>query len=121
MIVVGAGLAGAGVAHALALRGVAVEVIAAAPLAHGGHLAAAMTPIVARDDNARARLARAGSQRALRRWEDMPAVRRVGALQLERDAGRTAALGETLRILGLPADWVREGGVTRPARWPGCR
>ncbi|EWM50034.1 tRNA 5-methylaminomethyl-2-thiouridine biosynthesis bifunctional protein MnmC [Bordetella holmesii 35009] len=110
VIVVGAGLAGAGVAHALALRGVAVEVIAAAPLAHGGHLAAAMTPIVARDDNARARLARAGSQRALRRWEDMPAVRRVGALQLERDAGRTAALGETLRILGLPADWVREVG-----------
>ncbi|OZI77630.1 FAD-dependent 5-carboxymethylaminomethyl-2-thiouridine(34) oxidoreductase MnmC [Bordetella genomosp. 12] len=108
IVVVGAGLAGAGVAHALALRGLAVQVVAERAPAHGGHLAAALTPVVARDDNPRARLARAGSQRALRRWADIPAVRRVGTLHLERDAGRTAALAETLRILALPPEWVRE-------------
>ncbi|ANY18164.1 tRNA (5-methylaminomethyl-2-thiouridine)(34)-methyltransferase MnmD [Bordetella pseudohinzii] len=108
VVVVGAGLAGAGVAHALALRGLAVSLVAEPAAAHGGHLAAALTPVVARDDNSRARLARAGSQRALRRWAGLAAVSRVGTLHLERDAGRTADLAETLRILALPPEWVRE-------------
>jgi len=109
--VVGGGLAGAGVAHALALRGRRARVIdLAGGQAHAGHAAAALTPLIARDDNPRARLSRAGSQRALARWAGLPpaaAPRRCGTLQLERDAGRAAALDETLRQLQLPSDWVR--------------
>ena len=64
-VVVGAGLAGAGIAQGLALRGWRVTVLDAARAggvaAHAGHMAAALTPVVARDDNARARLSRAGS------------------------------------------------------------
>ncbi|MBV7481350.1 FAD-dependent 5-carboxymethylaminomethyl-2-thiouridine(34) oxidoreductase MnmC [Bordetella sp. BOR01] len=112
VLVVGGGLAGAGVAQALALRGRQVCVIDAAgpDSAHAGHVAAALTPVIARDDNPRARLSRAGSQRAMARWGALPpgaAPWRCGTLQLERDAGRTAALEETLRQLQFPADWVR--------------
>ncbi|MBO1112675.1 FAD-dependent 5-carboxymethylaminomethyl-2-thiouridine(34) oxidoreductase MnmC [Bordetella petrii] len=112
VVVVGGGLAGAGIAQALALRGRPVCVIdAAGPAsAHAGHVAAALTPVIARDDNARARLSRAGSQRALARWAALApdaAPWRCGTLQLERDAGRSAAMEETLRQLQFPADWVR--------------
>ncbi|AKQ57202.1 tRNA 5-methylaminomethyl-2-thiouridine biosynthesis bifunctional protein MnmC [Bordetella hinzii] len=119
VIVVGAGLAGAGVAHALALRGLDVKLVAEPAAAHGGHLAAALTPVLARDDNPRARLARAGSQRAVRRWAGLAAVRKVGTLHLERDAGRTADLAETLRILALPPEWVREVGREEAAALAG--
>lgn len=114
-VVVGAGLAGAGVAQSLALRGWRVTVLdagrARAAPAHAGHLAAALTPVVARDDNARARLSRAGSQRALARWQGLAgeaAPRVCGTVQVERDAGKSAALASTLETLAFPADWVRQ-------------
>ncbi|CAM4206568.1 tRNA 5-methylaminomethyl-2-thiouridine biosynthesis bifunctional protein MnmC [Bordetella tumbae] len=114
IVIVGAGLAGAGIAQALALRGRSVVVIdpanSADDLAHAGHVAAALTPVIARDDNSRARLSRAGSFRAQARWAGLAsdaAPLRCGTLQLERDAGRMAALGDTLRQLQFPADWVR--------------
>ena len=47
--------------------------------AHAGHMAAALTPVVARDDNARARLSRAGSARALARWRDCLGPHRASA------------------------------------------
>lgn len=78
--------------------------------AHAGHVAAALTPVLARDDNARARLSRAGSGRALARWAALPggaAPRVCGTVQLDRDAGRAAALADTLATLAFPADWVR--------------
>ncbi|MGH8818582.1 MAG: FAD-dependent 5-carboxymethylaminomethyl-2-thiouridine(34) oxidoreductase MnmC [Achromobacter pestifer] len=114
-VVVGAGLAGAGIAQALAGRGWRVTVLDAgralgAP-AHAGHLAAALTPVVARDDNARARLSRAGSQRALARWQGLAgdaAPRVCGTVQVERDAGKSAALAGTLETLAFPRDWVRQ-------------
>ena len=114
-VVVGAGLAGGGIAQALAMRGWRVTVIDAsraqgAP-AHAGHIAAALTPVVARDDNARARLSRAGSQRALARWRGLPAdaaPRVCGTVQLERDAGRSAAMAGTLAALAFPQAWVRQ-------------
>jgi len=114
-VVVGAGLAGSGIAQALAVRGWRVTVIDAgraqgAP-AHTGHVAAALTPVVARDDNARARLSRAGSLRALARWQGLPAGAAplvCGTVQLERDEGRSAALAGTLETLAFPADWVRQ-------------
>jgi tRNA 5-methylaminomethyl-2-thiouridine biosynthesis bifunctional protein len=110
VLVIGAGLAGAGVAQALALRGRAVTVLAPEDDAgaHRGHLAAALTPVIARDDNPRARLSRAGSLRALRRWAGLDeAVRRCGTLQLERDAGRATALAQALSELAFPTEWAR--------------
>jgi len=115
-VIIGGGLAGAGVAQALALRGWRVTVIEAQSTAnpggaatHDGHLAAALTPVMARDDNARARLARAGSLRAQARWGglDIAAPLRCGTLQLARAVGRVADLAETVAVLRLPADWVR--------------
>lgn len=113
-VVVGAGLAGAGIAQSLAGRGWRVTVLDAgralgAP-AHAGHLAAALTPVIARDDNARARLSRAGSQRAEARWKGLAggaAPRVCGTVQVERDAGKAAALAGTLETLAFPSDWVR--------------
>lgn len=114
-VVVGAGLAGAGVAQSLAKRGWRVTVLDAgraqgAP-AHAGHVAAALTPVVARDDNARARLSRAGSQRAQARWQGLAgdaAPRVCGTVQVERDAGKSAALAGTLETLAFPPEWVRQ-------------
>ena len=114
-VIVGAGLAGAGIAQSLAARDWRVTVLDAGRMqgapAHAGHLAAALTPVLARDDNARARLSRAGSERALARWRGLPegaAPRVCGTVQVERDAGRSAALAGTLETLAFPPDWVRQ-------------
>ncbi|WP_175209724.1 FAD-dependent oxidoreductase, partial [Achromobacter anxifer] len=59
----------------------------------------------------RARLSRAGSQRALARWQGLPAGAAptvCGTVQLERDAGRSAALEGTLEALAFPEQWVRQ-------------
>ena len=111
-LVVGAGIAGAGVAYALALRGWRVQVLDASSLRHqehGAHLAAALTPMVTRDDDMRARLSRAGSLRAQARWshvrEDI--LWRCGALQLQRVSGRIVDLAGVLAGLSFPPEWVR--------------
>jgi len=114
-LIIGAGLAGAGVAQSLVLRGWQVDVIDPALAVgragtHAGHLAAALTPVVARDDNVRARLSRAGSARAWARWSDLPgaaAPRRCGTIQLAREAGRAADAAATLATLAFPPEWVR--------------
>lgn len=114
-LIVGGGLAGAGVAQSLALRGWQVQVFDPALVAgragtHVGHPAAALTPVIARDDNARARLSRAGSARAQARWLDLPgeaAPRRCGTVQLARDDARAADTARTLEALSFPEDWAR--------------
>jgi tRNA 5-methylaminomethyl-2-thiouridine biosynthesis bifunctional protein len=72
-VVIGSGLAGAGVARSLAERGWQVEVVDGGPsprqVSGPGHLAAALTPMVDADDSVRARLARAGALRAAARWQ----------------------------------------------------
>jgi tRNA 5-methylaminomethyl-2-thiouridine biosynthesis bifunctional protein len=115
--VVGGGIAGAAIAHALSLRGVAVTVFEKSGSAsvHQGHTAAAVTPLVARDDNVRARLSRAGSLRAAARWGELPAHARpwhCGTLQLARDAGRAADAASILAALRFPDAWVREVDAT---------
>ncbi|KAG1315198.1 hypothetical protein G6F62_013799 [Rhizopus arrhizus] len=63
------------------------------------------------DLQARARLSRAGSQRALARWQGLAgdaAPRVCGTVQVERDAGKSAALAGTLETLAFPSDWVRQ-------------
>jgi len=118
-LVVGAGPAGAGIAHALGLRGWQVDVFDprfGPPLAHGpvgrhhGHVAAALTPVIDRDDPFRARLSRAGSLRAQARWQHLPdnaAPWRCGTVQPARDAAHAKRLQQTLAALAFPADWVR--------------
>jgi tRNA 5-methylaminomethyl-2-thiouridine biosynthesis bifunctional protein len=110
--VVGGGIAGAAAAQALGLRGISVTLFdASVPAsAHQGHVAAALTPLVARDDNIRARLSRAGSQRAGARWGGLPGAARpwqCGTLQLARDAGRAADAASVLQALAFPSSWVR--------------
>jgi len=118
-LIVGAGLAGAGIAHALGLRGWQVDVfdpmLAHGPVgchhgSHHGHVAAALTPVIARDDNVRARLSRAGSLRAQARWQHLPdnaAPRRCGTVQPARDAAHAERIQQTLAALAFPEDWVR--------------
>lgn len=115
VLVVGGGLAGAGVAQALSLRGHEVTVFdpafAEGPGAsHKGHLAAALTPVISRDDDLRARLSRAGVLRALQRWQGLPEPARplrCGTLELALDAQHAADRKRALDSLGFPADWVR--------------
>lgn len=111
-VVVGAGIAGAGVAHALALRGWRVQVLdvtSRRQQEHGAHVAAALTPMVTRDDDIRARLSRAGSLRAQARWSQVSEdiLWRCGALQLQRMSGRIVDLKAVLAGLSFPPEWVR--------------
>ena len=136
VLVVGAGPAGAGIAHSLAQRG--REVIVADPAlalglgaSHRGHLAAALTPLLSRDDDVRARLSRAGVLRAARRWQGLPAEARplrCGTIELAQDARRAQERRQTLEALRFPSEWVswlepaeasaRLGlAVSRPGVW----
>lgn len=115
VLVVGGGLAGAGVAQALALRGHPVTVcdpVFAGGLgaSHQGHVAAALTPLISRDDDPRARLSRAGAFRALQRWRNLPEgarPRRCGTLEPVADAQLALARQATLAHLAFPPDWVQ--------------
>ena len=112
-MVVGAGFAGVGVAHSLALRGWRVTLLdqgwhRSGEHLHATHLAAALTPVASKDDNARARLSRAGTLIAHQRWQhlDESIVSRCGALQLQRSSGRTKPLDEVVTTLGLSSRWI---------------
>ncbi|OVZ65463.1 FAD-dependent cmnm(5)s(2)U34 oxidoreductase [Pigmentiphaga sp. NML030171] len=125
-IVVGAGIAGAGVAHALALRGWRVSVFDAAwtfPPQGGGHLAAALTPLLARDDSPRARLSRAGALRAAARWApwmDGGIVARCGTVQQAKSDDKEAGMRAMLEELRFPADWVRPVTRDEASALAGC-
>lgn len=115
-VVIGAGIAGAGVAYALALRGWRVQVLDESlrrQQEHVEHLAAALTPMVTRDDDIRARLSRAGSLRAQARWSHVSedVLWRCGALQLQRTSGRIVDLEAVLAGLSFPSEWVRFVGA----------
>lgn len=111
-VIVGGGFAGAGVAHAMALRGWSVTVLEATERTQGphrGHLAAAVTPMLTRDDDVRARLSRAGTLRAHHRWGHLSAEAfdPCGALQLSRTSGRIVDLESVVAELQLPEAWAR--------------
>lgn len=114
--VVGAGITGAAMAHALALRGhdctVLDPALALGPAGlHQGHRAAAMSPILTIDDDSRSRLSRAGVLCAARRWADLaePLARPLacGTLTLAGDADERQAQQRAVQRLGFPADWVQ--------------
>ncbi|MGB6242886.1 MAG: FAD-dependent 5-carboxymethylaminomethyl-2-thiouridine(34) oxidoreductase MnmC [Castellaniella sp.] len=113
--VVGAGLAGAGVAYALALRGHDVQVwdpscaLDVDP-AMRRRSAAALVPALSPDDDTRSRLSRAGLERAWARWRALdggaqPDV--CGALVCAQTDEEADVQRQALARLQFPDAWVR--------------
>jgi tRNA 5-methylaminomethyl-2-thiouridine biosynthesis bifunctional protein len=111
-IVIGAGLAGAAAAHALARRGWQVRVLereSAAARATSALPAGLLHPQVTPDDSLLARLSRAGylcSQRWLGHPFAAHGARRLGVLQLAADAADVAAQARACTDLRLPAAYA---------------
>lgn len=126
VVVVGAGVAGAAVAHALAQRGVAVTVLerAAAPAqAASGNPVAVFRPVISRDDTLATRLTRAAFLHDLRAWDALEGIEwaRCGVLHLARDADAAAKQQQALANSALPADfarWVDLAEARELADWP---
>jgi len=122
--VIGAGVAGAATAHALAARGHAVTVFeaAAAPAqgASGNH-AGVFRPLPSADDSRLSRLLRAGFLLGRQRFDNLPGAKLgwTGALHLARDARHE----DTQRRVaaGQPADFCRfleRAEAAQLAGWP---
>lgn len=136
-LIVGAGLAGAATAAALAGRGWRTTVLDAAPAPAGGASslhAGSFHPLVARDDSLLARLSRVAFLHALDAWRELErrghaiAWDRCGVLQLERRADGPYTLGPAIAALEFPSSFARsvdarEGSelagirVERPGAW----
>lgn len=115
-IVVGAGLAGASAAAALAARGWRTTILetAAEPASGASSLhAGAFHPLVARDDSRLARLTRSAFLHALDIWRELGRAgleidwQSCGVLQLARNRDDDAALRATIEALAFPATFVR--------------
>ena len=124
--VIGAGVAGAAVAYALAQRGVAVTVLerADAPAqAASGNPVAVFRPVISRDDNLATRLTRAAFLHALRTWPSLNGIEwsRCGVLHLAKDAETAAKQRQALIDTAPPAGyarWVELGEARELANWP---
>jgi tRNA 5-methylaminomethyl-2-thiouridine biosynthesis bifunctional protein len=124
--VIGAGIAGASIAHALAGRGHSVTVVdAAAGAAAGasGNHAGVFRPLPSEDDRKLARLLRAGFLLGRRQFGALPGVRCgwTGALHIARDEIHEESQRHIAKDHALPADFCRY--VTREeaadlAAWP---
>ncbi|MDY3331135.1 MAG: FAD-dependent 5-carboxymethylaminomethyl-2-thiouridine(34) oxidoreductase MnmC [Pelistega sp.] len=114
-VVIGAGVAGAGVAFALANRGWRVNVVdpilANPPDEEAYRYASgAVTPLITADDCHKARLSRAGVLRAHARWQSIAkqaGIRHCGTLELNRDKGHAKDLLDAVQQLNFPKEWVR--------------
>jgi tRNA 5-methylaminomethyl-2-thiouridine biosynthesis bifunctional protein len=127
VVVIGAGVAGAATAHALAQRGVAVTVLERADSpaqAASGNPVAVFRPVISRDDNRASRLTRAAFLHDLRAW---PALgeqvkwSRCGVLHLARDADAATKQQQALAATAPPAGyarWVDLGEARELASWP---
>lgn len=124
--VIGAGVAGAAVAHALAQRGVAVTVLerAAGPAqAASGNPVAVFRPVVSRDDSCATRLTRAAFLHDLRSWPTLEGIEwsRCGVLHLARDAEAAAKQQQALAARAPPSEfarWVDIAVARELANWP---
>jgi tRNA 5-methylaminomethyl-2-thiouridine biosynthesis bifunctional protein len=125
--VVGAGVAGTAVAHALAQRGVTVTVLERAPyIGQGasGNPVAVFRPVVSRDDNCATRVTRAAFLHDLRAWAalgDRVEWSRCGVLHLARDRDAAAKQRQALADAAPPADyarWVEQAEASELANWP---
>src|SRR5690606_19439945 len=106
------GLAGAGVAHSLALRGHTVQVLdpafANGPSgSHEGHRSAAMTPALSRDDNPLSRLSRSGILLGRLRWKNMQELYEPCGTLLRIPAAEADAWRDALQTWRFPAEWAR--------------
>lgn len=113
--VVGGGLAGAGVAQALALRGHEVQVwdpccaLDADPTLRVRG-AAALVPALSPDDDTRSRLSRVGLERAQARWSALGDDARpdpCGALVCARTDEQADLQRQAMARLQFPSEWVR--------------
>jgi tRNA 5-methylaminomethyl-2-thiouridine biosynthesis bifunctional protein len=110
--VIGAGIAGASVAHALAQRGHQVTVIdsAATPAsgASGNH-AGVFRPLPSRDDSRLSRLLRAGFLLGREQFDKIPGARCgwTGVLHVARDEKHEATQRAIVAEQNLPADFCR--------------
>jgi tRNA 5-methylaminomethyl-2-thiouridine biosynthesis bifunctional protein len=124
--VIGAGVAGAATAHALALRGLEVTVLerAAAPAqAASGNPVAVFRPVISRDDNRATRLTRAAFLHDLRAWAMLGGVEwaRCGVLHLAKDADAAAKQRQALADTAPPAGFARWADLDEArelANWP---
>ncbi len=124
--VIGAGVAGASVAHALAQRGIEVTVLErAAAMAQGasGNPVGVFRPLVSRDDSRASRLTRAAFLHDLRAWAALPGVEwaRCGVLHLAKDAGAAEKQKQALADTAPPeelARWVDLDEARELANWP---
>ncbi len=124
--VIGAGVAGCAVAHALAQRGIRVTVLeqAAAP-AQGasGNPVAVFRPLPSRDDNTASRLTRAAFLYSLRAWAALGESlqwSQCGVLRCAKDASHAAKLAQTLVDNAAPpefARWVEANEASQLAHW----
>jgi tRNA 5-methylaminomethyl-2-thiouridine biosynthesis bifunctional protein len=115
-LVIGAGIAGAAASERLAARGWEVTLIERRrepALETSGNHAGVFHPVATPDDSVLARLTRAGSLYALRRWAALEGAAwdPCGALQLARDDDEDEAQQRALAALGAGADYARR--VTR--------
>lgn len=113
--VIGAGVAGAGVAFAMANRGWQVTVLDPM-LEHREdteayrYASGAVTPLLTADDCHKARLSRAGVLRAHARWRNIAeqaGIRYCGTLELNRDKGHAKDLLDIVRDASFPDEWVQ--------------
>ncbi len=124
--IIGAGVAGAATARALARRGIAVTVLerADAPAqAASGNPAAVFRPMISRDDNRATRLTRAAFLHDLRAWATLGGVEwaRCGVLHLARDTDAAAKQQQALAATAPPAGyarWVELAEARELASWP---
>ena len=127
VVVIGAGVAGSALAHALAQRGVAVTVLErGSELGSGasGNPVAVFRPMLSRDDNRASRLTRAAFLHNLRAWAALGESvewSRCGVLHLPKDAISAAKLQQALTNTAPPAEfarWVELGEARELANWP---
>lgn len=124
--VIGAGVAGAAVAHALAARGREVTVLDQAPApaqAASGNPLAVFRPVISRDDNRAARLTRAAFLYDRRTWPTLAGVEwsACGVLHLARDSESASRIREALKTAPPPPDyarWVEPDEARALANWP---
>lgn len=122
-LVIGAGMAGAGVAERLAARGWDVEVLErreAPALEASGNPAGAFHPVVAPDDSLFARFTRAGYLHLLSHWPLLEGLEwaQCGVLQLARDGEERDSQARAMATLGYPVDYAafdpERGGLWFP-------
>ncbi|MCD8538133.1 MAG: FAD-dependent oxidoreductase [Burkholderiaceae bacterium] len=139
VLVIGGGICGSTTAAVLAQAGLDVTLFDPGST-HDGHLAAALTPVISGDDNARSRLSRLGAIEADRFWRSLRAQTGIefglpcGALQLQRPDGAKRAQDLKAQSLAFnQPDWARwvdrdqasrlagielpRGGIWYPGGW----